>query len=400
MNRVQKFISEFERYLSAIRSKVNIYLNELAEYDMMIPAEKSQHRDRIIELRNKIDYYEDILFKYEDESLKIEDEIIGEAFISGQESTNTVQETEFGDFPTVYVKSKNELIDEYYEVIQNINISKRNDRTNAEKYKELAEQTYLKYALLIKRAPQIGKEVVQDQSLMINEDEYQQYVNECHVKHMEAVNADVEKEKLVSEVSQLESQYMNFSNRNSIEKTELKIEIAELKKRIALLKSKINEAEVVSEKAMFRARTVEGYIKKDYCVYFLAKLDADAKVNKELSNTEIYKYDIERLDGELRLNALSDNPDEEKRQRLLSEQASFENLRERAFVDLSKARRQRLKQEILHAYNNGSISLEDKEKKLTDLESYIVVNEAVEQEVGIYLQDKTPSEVQSVIGKR
>ena len=48
---------------------------------------------------------------------------------------------------------------------------------------------------------------------------------------MEAVNADVEKEKLISEVSQLESQYMNFSNRNSIEKTELKIEIAELKKR-------------------------------------------------------------------------------------------------------------------------------------------------------------------------
>ena len=52
--------------------------------------------------------------------------------------------------------------------------------------------------------------------------------------------------------------------------------------------------------------------------------------------------------------------------------------------DLSRARKNRLKREILHAYNVESISLEERDAKLALLDSYVVVNEAVEREVSIY----------------
>ena len=59
-------------------------------------------------------------------------------------------------------------------------------------------------------------------------------------------------------------------------------------------------------------------------------------------------------------------------------------MRDIAFSDLSKARKDRLKREILHAYNVGSISKEDRDTKLSQLESYVVINEAVENEVSLY----------------
>ena len=387
MNKIEEWTRTFEVNLQAIKSKLKIYTTELAEYDMMTPSDKVRHKERIIELRNKIDYYEDILSKYEDESIKIKDEILGDVFVSGEEKSKEVVETEFGDFPVVYNKSKEELMEEYYEVIQNLNQLKRTDKSNATTYKELAEQYYFRYALLIERAPMVREGVVQNDSISVKEEDYQLYVNQYNLLKRLTFNLDEKIESLNSKVHLLEDQFMNFSNRNSVEKNEIKVEIADIKCNIASLKAEKNKYEMLSEQALIKLQTAKGIIKKDYCAYLIAKLDADDRVNRELSNIEVFKYEIEKNDAELRLLALSDNPDEEKRQQLLKVDASLEKLRDEAYVDLSKARKKRLKQEILHAYNVGSISHDEKENRLYQLESYIVINEAVEKEVSLYLTE-------------
>jgi hypothetical protein len=364
----------------------------------MIPSDRFRHKDRIIELRSMIDYYEDIISKYEDESIKLQDEILGDVYISGEIKSNEVVETEFGDFPVVYNKSKEELIDEYYEVIQNLNQLKRTDKSNLNTYKELAEQYYFKYALLIERAPFVREGVIQNDSLSVEKEDYQLYVNQYNLLKRLVINLDEKIEELNSRVHLLENQYMNFSNRNSIEKNEIKVEIADIKCDIAAMKAEKNKYEMLSEQALIKLQTAKGVIKKDYCAYLIAKLDADDRVNRELSNIEVFKYEIEKNDAELRLDALSESSDEAKRQQLLKTGASLEKMREEAFADLSKARKKRLKQEILHAYNVGSIALEEKENRLRQLESYIVINEAVEKEVSLYLtEDNSTPNVESSV---
>jgi hypothetical protein len=387
MNKIDEWTNTFEANLRAIRSKIKIYFNELNEYELMIPSDRFRHKDRIIELRSMIDYYEDIISKYEDESIKLQDEILGDVYISGEIKSNEVVETEFGDFPVVYNKSKEELIDEYYEVIQNLNQLKRTDKSNLNTYKELAEQYYFKYALLIERAPFVREGVIQNDSLSVEKEDYQLYVNQYNLLKRLVINLDEKIEELNSRVHLLENQYMNFSNRNSIEKNEIKVEIADIKCDIAAMKAEKNKYEMLSEQALIKLQTAKGVIKKDYCAYLIAKLDADDRVNRELSNIEVFKYEIEKNDAELRLDALSDSSDEVKRQQLLKTGASLEKMREEAFADLSKARKKRLKQEILHAYNVGSIAQEEKENRLRQLESYIVINEAVEKEVSLYLTE-------------
>jgi hypothetical protein len=398
MNKIDEWTNTFEANLRAIRSKIKIYFNELNEYELMIPSDRFRHKDRIIELRSMIDYYEDIISKYEDESIKLQDEILGDVYISGEIKSNEVVETEFGDFPVVYNKSKEELIDEYYEVIQNLNQLKRTDKSNLNTYKELAEQYYFKYALLIERAPFVREGVIQNDSLSVEKEDYQLYVNQYNLLKRLVINLDEKIEELNSRVHLLENQYMNFSNRNSIEKNEIKVEIADIKCDIAAMKAEKNKYEMLSEQALIKLQTAKGVIKKDYCAYLIAKLDADDRVNRELSNIEVFKYEIEKNDAELRLDALSDSSDEVKRQQLLKTGASLEKMREEAFADLSKARKKRLKQEILHAYNVSSIAQEEKENRLRQLESYIVINEAVEKEVSLYLtEDNSTPNVESSV---
>ena len=387
MNKIDEWTNTFEANLRAIRSKIKIYYNELNEYELMIPSDRFRHKDRIIELRSMIDYYEDIISKYEDESIKIQDEILGDVYISGEVKSNEVVETEFGDFPVVYNKSKEELIDEYYEIIQNLNQLKRTDKSNLNTYKELAEQYYFKYALLIERAPFVREGVIQNDSLSVEKEDYQLYVNQYNLLKRLVINLDEKIEELNSKVRLLEDQYMNFSNRNSIEKNKIKVEIADIKCDIAAMKAEKNKYEMLSEQALIKLQTAKDVIKKDYCAYLIAKLDADDRVNRELSNIEVFKYEIEKNDAELRLDALSESTDEAKRQQLLKTGASLEKMRDEAFVDLSKARKKRLKQEILHAYNVGSIAQEEKENRLRQLESFIVINVAVEKEVSLYLTE-------------
>jgi hypothetical protein len=394
MSKLDVWKATFENNLRVIKSKVNTYLKELNEYDLMIPSDRSHHRKRILELRNKVNFYDDIISKYEDENYSISEELIGDILVSGDVDSNELVETEFGDFAVSYKKSKDELIDEYYKIIQNLNNLKRTDRSHTMKYKVLAEQLYFKYALLIDKAPLIRTGKVKNEIIDAgDEKQYQLHVNQYNILKRLAANLDERKESLISKVHMLEEQYMNYSNRNSIEKNELKVTIAGLKSDIANLKSNKNKYEILAEESLIRLQTVKGVIKRDYCAYLISKLDADDRVERELSNIEVFKYDIEKNDAELRLLALSDNPDEKKRQELLVLGAALEKMRDNAFKDLSEARRRRLKQEILHAYNVGSISLSEKNKRLYQLKSYIIVNPSVEKEVSLYLtEDEKPIE--------
>ena len=391
MNKIDQWTSTFEKYKKAVKTKVDIYSKELAEYDMMTPSDKVRYKGRVIELRKLIEYYDDILFKYEDDSIEIPDAILGDVYISGNESSNDVAETEYGDFSITYQKSKEELIDEYYEVIHNLNVSKKNDKNHVEKYKQLAEQLYFKYALLIERAPKIRTGIVHNEKLMVRDEDYQLYINQYHLNRIHATNVDVEREKLVSKLNLIKGQYMNFSNINSAEKNALKVEMADLKSKIATLKAEKNKYDMLAEVSLLKAKTAEGVLKNDYCVYFIAKLDADDRVNRELSNIEAFKYDIEKIDAELTLLTITDNIDDATRQKLLNESSSLSKMKDTAYADLSRARKQRLKQEILHAFNVGSLSKEAKDEKLNQLEQYIVINEAVEKEVGLYVEHEEPT---------
>ena len=58
-----------------------------------------------------------------------------------------------------------------------------------------------------------------------------------------------------------------------------------------------------------------------------------------------------------------------------------------AETDLSRARKSRLKKEILHAYNTDSISLEERNAKLALLDTYIFITEDVEKEISLYIHD-------------
>lgn len=391
MNKIDQWTSTFEKFKKAVKTKVDIYSKELAEYDMMTPSDKVRYKGRVIELRKLIEYYDDILFKYEDDSIEIPDTILGDVYISGNESSNDVAETEYGDFSITYQKSKEELIDEYYEVIHNLNVSKKNDKNHVEKYKQLAEQLYFKYALLIERAPKIRTGIVHNEKLMVRDEDYQLYINQYHLNRIHATNVDVEREKLVSKLNLIKGQYMNFSNINSAEKNALKVEMADLKSKIATLKAEKNKYDMLAEVSLLKAKAAEGVLKNDYCVYFIAKLDADDRVNRELSNIEAFKYDIEKIDAELTLLTITDNIDDATRQKLLNESSSLSKMKDIAYADLSRARKQRLKQEILHAFNVGSLSKEAKDEKLNQLEQYIVINEAVEKEVGLYVEREEPT---------
>ena len=62
MNKIDQWTSTFEKYKKAVKTKVDIYSKELAEYDMMTPSDKVRYKGRVIELRKLIEYYDDILF--------------------------------------------------------------------------------------------------------------------------------------------------------------------------------------------------------------------------------------------------------------------------------------------------------------------------------------------------
>ena len=385
MDKVEEWLKTFHNNVRIIRNKLRIYYNELAQYDEMSPVDKVKHKDRVIELRELIKFYEDILEYYDNEDKKIDDEVIGDILITPKVQKTELIETEFGDFEVVFSKSKEELIDEYYEVMQNLSHLNRVDKSNAKTYKELSEKYYFRFALLIERAPDLRKGDVQNQILNAGtEDDYQMHINQYHSLKRIAQNIDVKREELISELHLLEEQLSNFTSNNSIDKNELRVKIADLKSKIAGYTGEKNKYDMLCEIALIKSQTVKGKIKDDYCAYLISKLDADDRVNREISNTEVFKYELEKNDAELRLLALSDNPDEEQRERLLKKGSNLEQMRDIAFSDLSKARKDRLKREILHAYNVGSISKEDRDTKLSQLESYVVINEAVENEVSLY----------------
>ena len=102
----------FKKNIKAVQNKLKLYESELARYDVLIPRDKVMYKDRILDLRSRVDFYEDILYKYEHPEVVIKDEIIGDVYISGQINSKDVIETEYGDFPVIYDKSKSELIDE------------------------------------------------------------------------------------------------------------------------------------------------------------------------------------------------------------------------------------------------------------------------------------------------
>ena len=275
MASVKEWNTTFKKNIKAVRNKLDIYQKDLARYDMLIPRDKAVFKDRIMELRYKVDFYEDIIDKYNHPEEVVKDEIIGDVYISGQANSRDVIETEFGDFPIIYDKSKSELIDEYYGVIQNLNELISTDKANAKTYKGLAEQYYFRYASLVQRAPLVRKGIVQNKHLYAGTvDDYQKYVNEYNLTKRLAISADEKREKLVSKLHELKEQLMNFSSKNSIEKNRLRAEIAEIQCNIVALNAEQSKYEMLSQQALIRIQAVKGKISKEYCAYLLSKLDS------------------------------------------------------------------------------------------------------------------------------
>lgn len=385
MDKVKEWTNAFENNIRIVRKKLKIYDTELAEYDMMTPSDKAKNKARVLELRDNIKFYEEILAYYDNPDIQIEDEEIGDIVLSpiGMKSDSVV--TEYGEFDVVYSKSKSDLIDEYYETIQNLNQLCRTDKANAALYKKQAEVLYFKYAIMIKNAPYLEKGEVQNQFLNAGtKKDYQKHINTYRINEKKSSNEDLERERLVSELHLLEDQLSNFSSNNSIEKNELRVNIASIKCDIANKLLNILTMNMDAEIALVKSQTVVGKFTDDYCAYLIAKIQADFLVNYKQAEIELYKNQIDYYDAELRLIALNNIPDEEMRDHFLNKEHKVEALLDKAYADLSGARKERLRREILHAYNVGSISAEEKDKRLYQLESYVVINEAVENEVSIY----------------
>lgn len=389
MDKVQKWLNAFENNIKVIRKKIKIYEKELDEYDFMIPSDKVKHKARIIELRESIKFYDEILDYYDNPQKIIEDEEIGNIILSPIGNNLEYVETEYGKFEVIYRKSKLDLIDEYYETIENLNQLCRIDKANINLYKKQAEILYFKYAILINNAPYIEKGEVQNQMLNAGtEKDYQKHINTYRRNDKEASNEDVERENLISELHLLEDQLSDFSSSNSIEVNELRVKITDLKVEISRKSYNILKIRKLSEIALVKSQTVKGKFTDDYCAYLISKIDSDFAVDCKLAEIELYNSMLENYDAKLRLIALNDNKDEKERAYLLKEEDSIENLLDKAYADLSNARRERLRREILHAYNVGSISNDEKYNRLKQLESYIVINEAVENEVSLYTTQK------------
>lgn len=389
MDKVQEWLNAFENNIKVIRKKIKIYEKELDEYDFMIPSDKVKHKARIIELRESIKFYDEILDYYDNPQKIIEDEEIGNIILSPIGNNLEYVETEYGKFEVIYRKSKLDLIDEYYETIENLNQLCRIDKANINLYKKQAEILYFKYAILINNAPYIEKGEVQNQMLNAGtEKDYQKHINTYRRNDKEASNEDVERENLISELHLLEDQLSDFSSSNSIEVNELRVKITDLKVEISRKSYNILKIRKLSEIALVKSQTVKGKFTDDYCAYLISKIDSDFAVDCKLAEIELYNSMLENYDAKLRLIALNDNKDEKERAYLLKEEDSIENLLDKAYADLSNARRERLRREILHAYNVGSISNDEKYNRLKQLESYIVINEAVENEVSLYTTQK------------
>jgi len=389
MASLEKWNENYDNIIQVVRKKLQLYIKDISRYEKLIPRDKILYKDRIQELRDKIKFYQNVLYNDKHSELALEDEMIGDILVSANSKSKDMVETEYGDFPIVYKKSKQELIDEYYKVITNLNNSKKNDSENRKKYKDLSEKYYFRYALLVDKAPLIRKGIVQNQKLDPSTIENEQeFINE-HVKNKRlAVVSDFNREELVSKSYELQEQLMNFSNKNGIEKNKLRIDLANLKCKIIELKKEHNNYEYLSSIALLKLQAVRGKFSKEYYAYLYSKLDAENDVNVELLNVEYYSAAIEKNDSELRLIALNSNTDEEKRSELLKKDDSLQQLKNKAESDLSKARKNRLKRDILHAYNVGSISLQEKIDKLSLLDSYIVINESVEKEINVYINDR------------
>ena len=386
MTSLKEWNTTFKKNIKAVQNKLKLYETELARYEVLIPRDRVIYKDRILDLRARIDFYEDILYKYSHPEVVIKDEIIGDVYISGQINSKDVIETEYGDFPVVYDKSKSELIDEYYEVIQNLNSLKNTDKEHAQMYKGLAEQYYFRYAALIERAPLLRKGNVQNKFLNAGSPkDYQKYVNEYNLTKRMAISSDEKRESYISKLNELKEQIMNFSSKNSIEKNRLRAEMAEIKCNIVALTAEQNKYEMLSEQALIRIQAIKGKISKDCCAYLLSKLDSDDRVNREYANIDAFNAAIEKNDAELRILALQDEVDEEERATLVRHGETLERMKDVAESDLSRARKSRLKKEILHAFNTESISIEERNAKLALLDSYVVINDAVEKEVSLYV---------------
>ena len=389
MDKVQEWLNAFENNIKVIRKKIKIYEKELEEYDFMIPSDKVKHKARIIELRESIKFYDEILDYYDNPQKIIEDEEIGNIILSPIGNNLEYVETEYGKFEVIYRKSKLDLIDEYYETIENLNQLCRTDKANINLYKKQAEILYFKYAILINNAPYIEKGEVQNQMLNAGtEKDYQKHINTYRRNDKEASNEDVERENLISELHLLEDQLSDFSSSNSIEVNELRVKITDLKVEISRKSYNILKIRKLSEIALVKSQTVKGKFTDDYCAYLISKIDSDFAVDCKLAEIELYNSILENYDAKLRLIALNDNMNEKERAYLLTEEDRIENLLDKAYADLSNARRERLRREILHAYNVGSISNDEKNNRLKQLESYIVINEAVENEVSLYTTQK------------
>ena len=388
MASIKEWDSTFKKNIKAVQAKLDIYEKDLARYDALIPRDKVLYKDRILDLRKRVEFYDDILYKFKHPEEVIKDEIIGDVYISGQVNSKDMVETEYGDFPVVYDKSKSELMDEYYEVMQNLNQLKGSDKANIETYKGLAQQYYFRYAALIQRAPRLRKGNVQNAFLNPGtEADYQKYVNEYNLTKRLSIYADEKREVLISKIHELKEQLMNFSSANSIEKNELRAEIAEIQYNIVALTAEHNKYEMLSEQALIKIQAVKGKISRDFCAYLLSKLDSDDRVNRELSNIDSFNAAMDKNDAELRVLALSEDVDEEERTTLIRHGETLRRMKDIAETDLSRARKSRLKKEILHAYNTDSISLEERNAKLALLDTYIFITEDVEKEISLYIHD-------------
>ena len=234
MTSVDKWNETFDRIVEVVRKKLALYEQDLARYDVLIPRDKVMYKDRILDLREKVSFYEEVLDKYEHPETVTKDEIIGDVFISPYVKSKSMEENEFGTFPIIYQKSKQDLIKEYYDVIGNLNNLKFIDTNNKKTYKELSEQYYFRYAALIKVAPLVRKGVVQDSILDPGTaEEEQETLNICMSNKQYSRKTDYDIEELTSKLYELQEQLMNFSSKNGAEKNELKIEIAQLKCDIA-----------------------------------------------------------------------------------------------------------------------------------------------------------------------